>query len=71
MMAEVQERNGTREFAFEKADFKKVQQMLTSFVLRTENPFLALMLLKLFLKREGTNQKSYLPRFQDKAFSER
>ncbi|MBJ2130538.1 chemotaxis protein CheR [Alteromonas sp. IB21] len=27
-MAEVQERNGTREFAFEKADFKKVQQML-------------------------------------------
>ena len=28
MMAEVQERNGTREFAFEKADFKKVQQML-------------------------------------------
>ena len=28
MMAEVQERSGTREFAFEKADFKKVQQML-------------------------------------------
>ncbi len=28
MMAEVQERNGVREFAFEKADFKKVQQML-------------------------------------------
>ena len=28
MMAEVQDRNGTREFAFEKADFKKVQQML-------------------------------------------
>ncbi|PRO70398.1 CheR family methyltransferase [Alteromonas marina] len=27
-MAEVQERSGTREFAFEKADFKKVQQML-------------------------------------------
>jgi len=28
MMAEVQERSGTREFAFEKADFKQVQQML-------------------------------------------
>jgi len=28
MMAEVQEHNGVREFAFEKADFKKVQQML-------------------------------------------
>ncbi|GFD70265.1 chemotaxis protein methyltransferase [Alteromonas sp. KUL156] len=28
MMAEVQERSGVREFAFEKADFKKVQQML-------------------------------------------
>ena len=28
MMTEVQERSGTREFAFEKADFKKVQQML-------------------------------------------
>lgn len=28
MMAEVQERSGTREFAFEKADFKKVQQVL-------------------------------------------
>lgn len=28
MMAEVEERSGTREFAFEKADFKKVQQML-------------------------------------------
>ena len=28
MMAEVQERSGAREFAFEKADFKKVQQML-------------------------------------------
>ncbi|APD84864.1 chemotaxis protein CheR [Alteromonas sp. Mex14] len=28
MMAEVQERSGTREFAFEKEDFKKVQQML-------------------------------------------
>ncbi|WP_159495131.1 CheR family methyltransferase [Alteromonas sp. KUL106] len=27
-MAEVQERSGVREFAFEKADFKKVQQML-------------------------------------------
>lgn len=28
MMAELLERSGTREFAFEKADFKKVQQML-------------------------------------------
>ena len=28
MMAAVEERNGIREFAFEKADFKNVQQML-------------------------------------------